>query len=367
MNITKNIKIGITSKSDENLFGNGLNQNVWFLYRLLKGAGYDVDLVSESTKHAGKKLITQDVLALTPENAKEYDIIMECAFALEKGVSDSLIESGGVRIGVQYGNRLLIDLENMLFKPESAGIGKKEIHEIWCSPHFEFSIPALEILEKTEMHVCPYIWSPDVVTNTYITHKADPFFKPSTNINNISFFEPNINIVKSCLIPVLITEDLYNRKPELIGDIYNFGSLKLGSHKTFTTMLSKLNIKKDKKISFEGRYKLVWALHKEFAGTIVSHHWMNGLNYLQLEAMYFGTPIVHNSEFFKEHGYYYPEWDAKEGSRQLEIAIETHKDNFLLHRERDREKLWEFHPDNPKNIQGYVDLVENALAKHLRK
>lgn len=57
----------------------------------------------------------------------------------------------------------------------------------------------------------------------------------------------------------------------------------------------------------------------------------------------------------------------KKESRQLEIAIETHKDNFLLHRERDREKLWEFHPDNPKNIQGYVDLVENALAKHLRK
>jgi len=367
MKISKNVKIGITTKCDENLFGNGLNQNVWFLYRLLQGAGYDVNLVSESNKHHGKKLITQDILPLTAENIKNYDMIMECAFALESNTADALIKSGGVRIGIQYGNRLLIDLESMLFKPKNAGIGKKDIHEIWCSPHFEFSIPALEILEKTEMHVCPYVWSPDVVTHTYISHKVDPFFKPSTNTSNISFFEPNLNIVKSCMIPCIITEDLYNRKPELINDIYNFGSLKLAEHKTFLSMVNKLNIKRDKKISFEGRYKLVWALHKQFAGTIVSHHWMNGLNYLQLEAMYFGTPIVHNSEFFKEHGYYYSEWDAKEGSRQLQRAIETHKETYLSQRERDREKLWEFHPDNPKNIQGYVDLIENALAKHLKK
>ena len=50
----------------------------------------------------------------------------------------------------------------------------------------------------------------------------------------------------------------------------------------------------------------------------------------------------------------FPEWDAREGGRQLERAIETHKDVYLTERERDREKLWEFHPDNPKNIQGYV-------------
>ena len=367
MDISKNVKIGITAKCDENIFGNGLNQNVWFLLRLLKGAGYNVCLVAESKEHAGKKLITEDIHLLTAENIVEYDMILECAWALEPATSDALVNSGGIRIGVQYGNRLLIDLENMLFKPNNAGIGKKEIHEIWCSPHFEFSIPALEILEKTEMRVCPYIWSPDVVTHTYVNSRINPYFTPDTNINNIAFFEPNLNIVKSCMLPMIIAEDLYCRRPEIVGDIYNFGSQKLASHKTFTTMLSKLEIKKDKKISFEGRYAFTWALHRNFAGTIISHHWMNGLNYLQLEAMYFGFPFVHNSEFFTEHGYYYPEWDAKEGSLQLEKAIETHKGVFLQERERDREKLWEFHPDNPKNVLGYAELIESALAKHLKK
>ena len=57
MQVSKNIKIGITSQSEENLFGNGLKSNVWFLYKLLKNAGYDVDMVSESDKHYNKKLL----------------------------------------------------------------------------------------------------------------------------------------------------------------------------------------------------------------------------------------------------------------------------------------------------------------------
>lgn len=368
MEITKSIKIGITSRCDENLFGNGLNQNVWFLYRLLNGAGYDVHLVSESKHHYGKKLITQDILELNKDNINDYGMIIECSYALTDVVQQIFSESGGVRVAIQYGNRFITDLESMLFRPEEPGIGeKKHLHEIWCSPHYEFSMPALEILEKTEMHVCPYVWSPDIVTHTYVHYKIDPYFKPSTNIKNISFFEPNLSVTKTSLIPMIVVEGLYNRRPELVENVYNFGSKKLGDKKIFLTIVNKLQLKKDKKISFEDRYKFTWALHKEYAGTVVSHHWMNGLNYLQLEAMYFGTPFVHNSEFFKDHGYYFPEWDAKEGSRQLERAIETHKDVFLQERERDREKLWEFHPDNPKNIQGYVDLIENALAKHLRK
>ena len=367
MQISKNVKIGITTKSDENLFGNGLNQNVWFLLRLLKNAGYNVDLVTESADHQNKKLITEDIKPLNKENVVNYDMILEVAYSLEPQTSDSLLNSGGVRIGIQYGNRLIIDLESMLFKPESGGIKKDFINEIWCSPHYEFSIPAISILEKTEIKVCPYIWSPDIITHSFISAKVDPFFSNSTNVNNVAFFEPNISVSKTCLIPMIITEDLYTRRPELINEVYNFGSQLLSKHKTFLNTVEKLNLKKDKKISFEGRYRLIWALHKQYAGVIVSHHWENALNYLQLEAMYFGVPIVHNSDYFKEHGYYYNQWDAKEGSRQLEKAITTHKDNYIFERERDRQKLWEFHPDNPKNIQGYVDLIESALSKHLNK
>ena len=70
-------------------------------------------MVAESKDHQGKKLITEEIHPLTPENITEYDMILECAWALENDSATALVEAGGVRIGVQYGNRLLIDLENM--------------------------------------------------------------------------------------------------------------------------------------------------------------------------------------------------------------------------------------------------------------
>ena len=47
---------------------------------------------------------------------------------------------------------------------------------------------------------------------------------------------------------------------------------------------------------------------------ILSHQFYNELNYVYLEAMHYGHPLVHNSEPFKEYGYFYKEYniiDAK--------------------------------------------------------
>jgi hypothetical protein len=367
MSTTKSIKIGITSQSDKNLFGNGLTQNIWFLFRILKNSGYDVSLVAEQEESIGNYLITEQIKPLNAENLNNFDLIIECAYSLSTTLDEKIKDSGIVRVGIQYGNRLIIDLESIIFDKNYGISAKSRIDEIWCSPHFKFSMQPIETFNKTEVKICPYVWSPDVLIHKLIRDKLDPFFKQTTNINNLSFFEPNLNVLKTCLVPLAISEDLYLRRPELINKIYAFNTSKLKNNKSFIQRVTQLKIQKEAKIFYEKRFSFIEMLNDNNAGVVISHHWMNGLNYLQLEAMYFGTPIVHNSEFFKDHGYYYPEWDSKEGSRQLEIAIETHKDNFLQERGRDREKLWEFHPDNPKNIEGYVELIENALAKHLRK
>ena len=79
MQVTKTVKIGITAQSDENLFGNGLKQNVWFLYRLLKNEGYDIHLVSESDKHHSKNLLGVPISKLDSESISEFKIIIQCA------------------------------------------------------------------------------------------------------------------------------------------------------------------------------------------------------------------------------------------------------------------------------------------------
>jgi hypothetical protein len=45
----------------------------------------------------------------------------------------------------------------------------------------------------------------------------------------------------------------------------------------------------------------------EYGDVVLSHQWENGLNFLYIDALYLRYPLVHNSPYFKECGYYYPE------------------------------------------------------------
>ena len=110
MEISKNVKIGITAQSDENLFGNGLKQNVWFLYRLLKNAGYDIHLVSESDKHYGKQLLGVPVEKLDTISILDFKVILQCANSLTETCRKILRGHGGKVGSCEYGNKILIDM-----------------------------------------------------------------------------------------------------------------------------------------------------------------------------------------------------------------------------------------------------------------
>jgi hypothetical protein len=184
------------------------------------------------------------------------------------------------------------------------------------------------------------------------------------NLKNIAILESNIYMVKMCFIPMLIAEELYNRKPEMIDNVFNVGSSKLKEKRNFQTYCSRFDLVKDKKMSFEGRWALNFLLHKGYAGTIISHQWHNELNYLQLEAMYYNLPFVHNSDTFKEHGYYYPEFDVHAGADALEQAISEHPKRYLEDRPKNEELMWKYSPNNKKNVDGYVELLEEQIQKH---
>ena len=79
----------------------------------------------------------------------------------------------------------------------------------------------------------------------------------------------------------------------------------------------------DKVASVESRFNLADALGQE-GGIIVSHHWENGLNYLYYETLYGGFPLVHNSPFLKDIGYYYDGFDIGDGVKALERAALHH-------------------------------------------
>ncbi len=358
---TKKIKVGLTSNHGENIWGNGLGQNVWNLYRLLKKAGFDVSCVSEGQKIAGKKLISTKIKPLIKETAKKYDIIIEVVHGLTTDFADYYVNTGGKIAGVQYGNNLLIHTEDFLFRPEKLPKHETRRHEIWTSPHYEFAIPAYKALEKIPVHVCPYIWDSDIFDVYCRAKKYDPFFKQGQEINSLAMFEPNLNMVKTSTIPILIIESYFDSIGKYDKDVYVFGALKLKDNNMFQDFIQKLNVFKHRKISFEGRWHTPYAMHKGLSDLIVSHQWENHLNYLQLETMYTNRPCVHNNPRLKEYGFYYDMFDVDAGREQLSIALETHSDNFKETSEMNKEKLWDYNPLNQKNVDAYAELITNLV------
>lgn len=363
MKVTKNVKIGITSQSDENLFGNGLKQNIWFLYRLLKNVGYDVHLISESDKHYGKSLLKIPIEKLDQETVEEYKVVIQCANSLSPSVTEKLRNSGGKVGSCEYGNKVLIDMGTMIYDgPGASGFTLPDVDFYWTSPHFERTKTCLEALSKAPVSICPYIWSPEVITNSYMGAGYTTHFGSQTNPKKIAIMESNLYIVKTCFVPMLITEKLHNTNPELIEHIYNIGSGRLKEKKNFIRFSNKLNAVKDKKMTFEGRWALNYLLEKGYAGTIVSHQWCNELNYLQLEAMYLNLPFVHNSPTFIDHGYYYPDFDVNLGADALKEAITEHPKRYLEERPKNEELMWRYNPNNKKNVEGYIELMEEVIS-----
>jgi len=359
----KKLKIGLVSGHDENIWSNGLVQNVWNLYRLLKLAGYNVHCVSQSSKIAGKSLFDAKIKPLLIENANQYDLIIEIVHGLTTKLADSYVKKGGIVVGVQYGNNLLIHTENMLFKDDLLPKHETRRSEIWTSPHYDFAVPAYEILEKMPVKTCPYVWDSDIFDLACKNKKYDPFFKQGQDIKTFASFEPNINMVKTSTIPILIAEKYADMTGDYDKDVYIFGAEKLKGNPTFIDFIRKLELHKKRKISFEGRWHTPFVMHKGFADVIISHQWQNHLNYLQLEAMYTNRPCVHNNPRLAEYGSFYNEFDVTEGALQLQNALETHNENFEEISEMNRERLWRFSPINKKNVQGYSELIEELMDK----
>ena len=368
MKISKDLRIGITCIDDKKIWSNGLHQNVYHLFNMLRKAGYGVELVCESKSICEKTFMGNKLNHLTIDNIKEYDIIIEASNTLmDNTVHKYLTEDKGVAVTIHYGNEFLLNtVVNSLYYPDQAAKTFMPPRQaMWVSPHFEFSKQSLEVLNKTKVSVCPYIWSPFFLLYNQDENKLK--FNKDWEIANVSVLESNLYYVKTCHVPMLIMEELYNQNKDIINESYVFGSTILGKSKTFVAFANDLEIVKDGKMSFEHRYKLPHVLKKGYAGTIVSHQFYNALNYLQLEAMYLGIPFVHNSHYFKDHGYFYEGYNAKDGAKQLEMAIMTHKNNYEYLRERDRKRAYDFHPENSQNIEGYAKLIENLVSQHVVK
>ena len=353
-------KIGVTTKGSKTIWSNGLNQNSYFFIKLLQKMGYDVDAIATVLDVEDAQFIGLDRVVLTKDSIKSYSIIFEVASMLDEAAMDICRKNNIKVVSINYGSFLFYLMEGLLYKGETPTAVHIEGRDVLISPHYNFGKEFLKNVTGQNIMTIPYIWEPWFIDGTLLKEsKINEKFSKEINKKNVVSLEPNISIAKTCIVPLIIAEGLELSDSSKIDSMTLFGTKHLNERTTFNKLYSNTELYKSGKLVIENRYSISGLFNTKRIGTIVSNHFYNDLNYVTLEALYLGFPIIHNSEFCKEGGYYYDGFNTKLGTELLDRAIST--DDHLSDEKikNAKEIIYGYSINNPSTQRAYRELIKN--------
>ena len=395
--MSKKIKVGITINADESqFFNNGLHQNAYNLHKILKRSKIVRSCLvypDANTNFADKN---SEVLQVWGERAypltkkiKDLDMLLQVSFSIpyslaaEKDSPYAEILSSDIKlIKIEYGNKFMMYQEEFVFSTHFKGGGERPggstiqlldnkqegyISDVWISPHFAWQKQFMGWLQGNSdgAKIAPYIWSPDIIKiSTPQDIYNDSFFIRGDERNKkIIALEPNINALKTSLIPMAICETLFREDPEKFKHAFMFCAGHFREDKRMTKALLTFEAAAKNKITFEARYRLAYILQQ---GKLMIHHqFLNALNYTMLEANFYRLPLVHNSNMM-ESGYFYEGSNVYEGARQTDAALhheELSDAELDQYDEACDDNLWRYSIDNPDNLKRYEELILGVINK----
>jgi len=352
--------IVLTAGFDKGVFCNGLQQNIVFLAELLKDIGHEPILCLnhdlDKSIDAPENIMTINRKDLIKLNNIDY--VLQTGWVVENVLIDKLkeIHPKLKNIHIHYGNRMLADIEQA--PRDNICVGNHGVDEVWISPHYEISTQYFKTFYNTQkVFILPYIWSPKYVQaheRIWNTAGESCYYNPGRP-KNIAIVEPNLNITKSCIPAIMAAEELLNFEEDSFDKLIVYCSAKMAKKRYFRSLMWCLNLAKKNKIYFDSRQKISKVFAKE-CSIVLSHQLLNALNYTYLEALYFNIPVVHNSEYIKEAGYYYADYNTQDAAAALKSAISFHDKNLDQYKEEAAKVLWRYSPENPLVKERYRKL-----------
>jgi len=94
---------------------------------------------------------------------------------------------------------------------------------------------------------------------------------------------------------------------------------------------------------------------------LICHQVLNPLNYLYLDAVYLGYPILHNAPMVKDLGYYYEGSDTYSAARKLDYILTQHDKDIKGYNERNDVVLQRYHIENTDVIKTYDRLIDGLF------
>ncbi len=362
------LRIGITiglRSEDESLWVNGIKQNALFLAKLLQGS---------TLKHQVSLLNTTNV-AITDSLAWDLgrfdtkpfedgfeglDVLIELGGQINADQTRAIKRQGTKLVSYCCGPEYVQNMEAIIFdKSLYDNIFINPSYDcLWIIPQiFDLNRGFLQTFRRCPVRKVPFVWDPmalDAVT-AHLPHRGQ--YRPGAAAKRLSIIEPNIDVLKFCLYPILIAELAFRTNPGDIAFLHVANADRfVHANKEFSALMRKLDIVVAQKASFIGRVitPLFLAEHTDI---VISHQWGLPLNYFYLECCWQGYPLIHNADFIPELGYYYNGHDLLQGAECLAKALSEHDLSWHSWRQTQRQLIWRFHAENAALAAVYDDLL----------
>jgi hypothetical protein len=366
------LRIGITiglRHAGESMWTNGIKQTALFFAKLLKASPqrHEVTLVNTTPTPITGALPwdLRDYPTLPYESAKnKLDVLFVMGGAISQAWLRELQENGTKVVSFRLGSEYFVSMERMVFNQQTAD--SRPVHlsgfdQMWFIPQvWEANQPYLQVLHKlapSQIKQVPFVWDPMFIETYLQDHPDQGEYRPRAGPRRLSCFEPNINVLKTFIFPLLIAEMVYREAPDSIEFMSVLGSQHFRNNEEFLGVIEHLDIVRKKgKCYFEDRH-ITPGFLAEHTDVVLSHQIYNPLNNLTLEVGWLGYPLVHNSPLCRDIGYYYEGFDVEAGAKLLSYAINEHDAHWQAYRDQNRDRIAKYLPTHPAQIQAYDALI----------
>lgn len=369
------IGISVLTHTGQNIWENGLGQNVIFLAQCLRQIPFvtSVFLINGGDQTTMPPQVDMDKLGLrllsAAESANHTDVAIEMAGALDVKWLDHLRATGKKVVWYCAGQPFAGLAEAPVFGKPGFFPRVQRCDEVWLLPeYFQGFAPMLRSLNRCPVIEVPYIWTPQFLLQRIAEVNAvgqqfgyqPRASNPQERLPGLraAIFEPNVSVAKVSTIPMLICDQAYRQMPDSVSFMHVLNTLHMKDHPTMLHLANSLDIVKAHKALFQGRHDFAGYMAMN-ANAVVSHQWANDQNYLYLDALYGDYPLIHNSPWLKDVGYYYPDFDSNEGAKQLLRAAATHDQGLVDYRQRASRVFKSVDPLSHINVQHYARLLVN--------
>jgi Protein of unknown function (DUF2827) len=353
------------------LYENGLRQNVVFLYHLFKNAPgcARVYLLNhgdgEPSEDVSDLSIDPADIVRTPAVMGRLDYVIGAGAAMDRQLVMTMRQRGCRFICYKGGNGAVISMEAIVARPPRPDAERYFDHDfydaIWMTPqHIRTYRGWCETLYRCPVYEAPQIWSPLFVDR--VTSATDRFgYRPGVRKWRVGVMDPNITVMKTSHLPMLVCELAYRQRPQAFEAMYITNAIQFRENPHFRSFTLSLQASKAGVMTAEPRFISADFLANH-ADAVVTHHWENGLNYLYYEVLYGGYPLIHNSEFLREYGYFYDDFDAEAGAVALLRAYQEHDEGLEDYRKRNHTLFRSLNPCTPSTIAIHERLLQQTLV-----